>query len=79
MNGDPKKDYQKTPTKGPKINKYCGLLRWKSAKCHIKCNTYKTNDFLELYDKLNHSQQGREKVKELKERNYRTVFRNRLE
>ena len=56
-------------------NKNCGLLRFKSKKSHNECFTNKTKECLELYDKLNHSQHGREKVQEMKEQNYRDVFR----
>ena len=54
-----------------------GPLRCKSVKCHNERYTYKTNKCLKLYDKFHHSQQRREKVQELKERNYRAVFKKR--
>ena len=47
-------------------NKNCALLRCKSAKCYNECYKYNTKECPELHDKLNHSQQGREKYKNLK-------------
>ena len=44
------------------------LQRCKSTKCHNEHYKYKTKECLELYDKLHHSQQGREKIKELKKK-----------
>ena len=39
-------------------------------------DVYKTPECLELHERLQH-QQGREKIQELEEKNYRTVFRQR--
>ena len=58
-------------------NKNCSLLRCIDAKCHNERYTCKIKECLELRDKLHHSQQGREKVQELKEKNYRAVFKKR--
>ena len=58
-------------------NKNCVPLRCKSAKCHKERYKYKTKECIELHNKLHHSQQGRKKLQELKERNYRVVFRKR--
>ena len=43
------------------------------AKCLNDLDVYNTKECLELHDKLPHSQQEREKIKELKERNYREI------
>ena len=69
MKWDLNQDYQ-----GTQIRK-SGLLRCKSAKCHNDFYAYKTRKYLELQDKLNQSQQRREKVEELKEKNYRDIFK----
>ena len=58
-------------------NKNLVPLRYKSVECHNECYKYKTKKCLELHDKLHHSQQGKEKVQELKETNYTVVFRKR--
>ena len=71
MKWDLNQDYQ-----GTQIRK-SGLLRCKSAKCHNDFYAYKTRKYLELQDKLNQSQQRREKVEELKEKNYRVIFKKR--
>ena len=55
----------------------CDPLRCKIAKCHNELYAFKTIDCIELHDKLHHSQQGKEKVQELKETNYTVVFRKR--
>ena len=47
------------------------------AKCLNDLDVYNTKECLELHDKLHHSQQGREKVKKLKERNCRAIFKKR--
>ena len=39
---------------------------------------YKTKECLEPHDKLHHSQQGREQVEELKGRNCRAIFKERV-
>ena len=60
---DPNQEYQKTtPTKKPKY--------------HNDHYVYKTKECLELLEKLHHTQ-GREKLEELKERNYRAIFKKR--
>ena len=61
-------DYQKTT---PMKIRNCGPLRCKSTKC------YKTKECQELHDKIHHLQQEREKIQELKERNYTVIFRKR--
>ena len=38
---------------------------------------YKTTEWLEQHDRLHYSQHGKEKLQELKERNYRAIFRKR--
>ena len=57
--------------------KNCGPLRCKSAKCQNKCYICNTKECIELHDKFHHIQQGKEKVQELKEINYRAVFNKR--
>ena len=49
----------------------------KNKKIYNVHYKYKTKECLELNVKLHHSQQGREKIQELKERNYRALFRKR--
>ena len=39
--------------------------------------TYKTKECFELHDKLQHSEQGGEKLQKLKEKNYRVVLRKK--
>ena len=46
-------------------------IRYKSVKY------YKTTECLEQHDRLHHSQHGKVKVQELKDRNYRAIFRKR--
>ena len=43
-------------------------IRCKSARCYNERYKYKTTECLEQNDRLNHSQHGKEKVKELKEK-----------
>ena len=52
-------------------------IRCKSAKCHNECYKYQTTKCQEQHDKLHNSQHGKENVQELKERNYRSLFRKR--
>ena len=51
--------------------------RCKSAQCYNKRFVYKTTECLEQHDSLHHSQHGKEKVKQHKERNYRAIFKKR--
>ena len=46
-------------------------------KCYNEHFIYKTTECLEQHDSLHHSKYRKEKVGELKERNYRAVFRKR--
>ena len=46
-------------------------------KCYNERYKYKTTECLEQHDRLHHSQHRKEKVQELKERNYRAIFRKR--
>ena len=49
-------------------------IRCKSTKCYNECYKYKITECLEQHDRLQH---GKEKLQELKERNYRAIFRKR--
>ena len=52
-------------------------IRCKCAKCYNERFIYKTTECLEQHYSLHHSQHGKEKAQELKERKYRAIFRKR--
>ena len=52
-------------------------LRGKNAKCHNDCYVYKRKQCLELHDRLRYSQEGKERVEEMKEINYKAIFKKR--
>ena len=49
-------------------------IRCKSTKCYNECYKYKITECLEQHDRLQH---GKEKLQELKERNYKVIIRKR--
>ena len=59
--------------KGTQIRKNCPL-RCKSTKCHNDHYAYKTKECIELQYMINSTTQNKE---ELKEMNYRAIFKKR--
>ena len=58
-------------------NKNLVPLRYKCVECHSECYKYKTKECLELHDKLHPHNREEKKIQELKERNDRTVFKEK--
>ena len=58
-------------------NKNRGSLRCKSTKYYNMRNTYKTKKCVELHNKLHHSQQGKEKLQELKEKKLQSCIQEK--
>ena len=48
-------------------------------KCYNEHYKYGTTECLEQYDSLHHSQCGKEKVEQQKERNYRVIFKKKAQ
>ena len=67
---------KKNSNKGTQ-NENSVLIRCKSTKCHIEHYKFKTKECLELLDKFFSQNREKNKIHELKERNYRSVFRKR--
>ena len=71
VKGYPNQDSQKNTNEGTQTKKK-DLIKFKSAKCYNEHYIYKTK-----HDRLHHLQQGKEKLQELKERNYKVIIRKR--
>ena len=52
------------------------LIKCQKTKCHNDRYFYRTSECLELHERLQH-QQGKEKIQEMKEKNYRAKFKQR--